>query len=54
VKTQLYDLSKDIREENDVSPSFPEIVKKGESIFKENHIQAENKRFRIKSLGDQI
>jgi arylsulfatase len=54
VKTQLYDLSKDIREENDVSPSFPEIVKKAESIFKENHIQAENKRFRIKSLGDQI
>ena len=54
VKTQLYDLSKDIREEKDVSISYPEIIKKVEEIFKRNHIQADNKRFRIKSLGDEM
>ncbi|MCP9762825.1 arylsulfatase [Lacihabitans soyangensis] len=54
VKTQLYDLSKDIREEHDISASFPEIVKTAEITFKENHVQAANKRFRIRSLGDEM
>jgi arylsulfatase len=54
VKTQLYDLSKDMKEEHDISTSYPEIIKKVEEIFNRNHIQAENKRFRIKSLGDEI
>jgi arylsulfatase A-like enzyme len=54
VKTQLFNLTKDIREEHDIADSFPEIVKKAEAIFKDNHVQADNKRFRIKRLGDEI
>jgi arylsulfatase len=54
VKTQLFDLSKDIKEEHDIAASFPEIVKKAENIFNESHVQSDNKRFRIKSLGDNI
>jgi hypothetical protein len=43
-----------MKEEHDISTSYPEIIKKVEEIFNRNHIQAENKRFRIKSLGDEI
>lgn len=34
---ELYDLSKDAGEQNDVSASHPELVAKGESIFAEAH-----------------
>lgn len=54
IKTQLYDLLKDIREEYDVASSFPGIVKKDEEVLKNNHVQSDNKLFWIKSLGDSI
>ncbi len=54
VKTQLYDLLKDIREEYDVASSLTGIVKKDEEVLKNNHVQSDNKLFRIKSLGDSI
>jgi arylsulfatase A-like enzyme len=51
---QLFNLEKDLKEENDVSTENPEIVAKIAKILKENHRQAEIKRFRIKVLGDQL
>ena len=51
---QLFNLEKDLKEENDVSTENPEIVAKIAKILKENHRQAEIKRFRIKALGDQL
>ncbi len=39
--TELYDLTKDIGETNDVSSSNPEIVKKMEEIFKNAHTPSE-------------
>jgi arylsulfatase len=41
----LFDLEKDIREENDVSDKYPEIVKKAEDIMAREHIKPEIKRF---------
>jgi len=48
----LYNLEEDIRELNDVSSENPEIVKKIESIFKQEHSPAQVDRFKIKQLGD--
>ncbi|CAE7885379.1 FUC1, partial [Symbiodinium microadriaticum] len=39
--TQLYDLGNDIREENDVSKSNPEILEKVESLFLDAHTTSE-------------
>ncbi len=41
----LFDLEKDIREENDLSDKYPEIVKKIEEIMVREHIKPEIKRF---------
>jgi arylsulfatase A-like enzyme len=54
VKTQLYDLSNDLLEAKDVSNKFPEIVNIMENIFLANHVQSENKRFKMKALGDDL
>ena len=35
-KIELYDLSNDLKEENDISDQFPEIIQKFENIFKYN------------------
>ncbi|MGH2624784.1 MAG: sulfatase-like hydrolase/transferase, partial [Sphingobacterium sp.] len=37
LKTQLFDLSKDIQEQNDVAAQYPEIVKQMEDIMKNEH-----------------
>jgi arylsulfatase len=49
---QLYNLEEDIQELIDVSTQNPEIVKKIESIFKQEHKSAEIERFKMKQLGD--
>jgi len=41
----LFDLEKDIREENDLSDKYPEIVKKIEEIMVREHTKPEIKRF---------
>ena len=49
---ELYDLENDIREEHDVAGQYPEIVKKIETIMKQEHQPPENKTFKIEQLGD--
>tara|TARA_Y100000591_G_scaffold99538_1_gene84516 strand:+ start:1179 stop:1883 length:705 start_codon:yes stop_codon:yes gene_type:complete len=46
-KIELYDLSVDIKEENDISLDFPEIVKEFENIFKKEHVKSDIKRFEM-------
>ena len=52
LKIELYNLDKDIKEQNDVSDQFPEIVKEIETIMKQEHLPAKNERFKFKQLGD--
>jgi arylsulfatase len=52
MRVQLYNLEEDIQELIDVSTQNPEIVKKIESIFKQEHTPAEIERFKMKQLGD--
>ena len=46
-KIELYDLSNDLKEENDISDQFPEIIQKFENIFKYEHTKSEIKRFEL-------
>ena len=39
---ELYDLSKDLGEETDVSSQYPEIVKKAVSYIKEAHVHGDD------------
>ena len=52
LQVQLYDLEEDIREEDDVSALHPDMVRKMEDIFRQEHIRAKNDQFRIPQLGD--
>ena len=47
---QLYDLSKDPKELNDLAAAHPEIVKKMENFLKEAHNTATLEKFRIPVL----
>jgi arylsulfatase len=49
---QLYNLEEDIREQQDVSDLHPEVVRRIEEIFRQEHTPAEIERFRIPQLGD--
>ncbi len=50
IKTQLFDLSTDIKEQNDVAAKYPDIVKKMEDIMKNEHHTPEVSRFLIPAL----
>ena len=50
---ELYNLDEDIKELNDVSKQFPEYCKAMRSIMKQEHVPAENERFKFKQLGDK-
>jgi arylsulfatase A-like enzyme len=50
IKTQLFDLSTDIKEQNDVAAKYPDIVKKIEDIMKKEHHTPEVSRFLIPAL----
>jgi uncharacterized sulfatase len=39
---ELYDLKKDLGEENDVSAGHPEVIEKAKSLFKKAHIPNPN------------
>jgi arylsulfatase A-like enzyme len=52
LKTELYNLEEDIREQNDVAAQHPEIVKKIEEILIREHTPSENDRFKFTQLGD--
>ena len=46
-KMELYDLSKDSKEENDISLEFPEVVKEFKNIFKKEHVKSDIRRFEM-------
>ena len=46
-KIELYDLSKDSKEENDISLKFPEVVKEFKNIFKKEHVKSDIRRFEM-------
>lgn len=46
-KIELYDLSKDPREQNDVAEQYPEVVEKVLKIFRNEHITPEVKEFQL-------
>ena len=49
---ELYDLEKDIQEQNNIAEMHPELINKIEAIFKAEHIPAKFDRFRMVALGD--
>ena len=46
-KIELYDLSKDSKEQNDISLEFPEVVKEFKNIFKKEHVKSDIGRFEM-------
>lgn len=52
IKTELYDLSEDPQEQNDVAETNPEIVSQIEEIMKKEHTKSEIERWQIGALGD--
>lgn len=54
MEIKLFNLKEDIQEQNNVAAQNPELIKKIEQIFINEHTQPENKRFRMKQLGDSI
>ena len=49
---ELYDLSKDSAEQNDISADHPDIIKKMEDIMVKEHTSATLDRFKMTQLGD--
>ncbi len=47
LKIELYDLEKDIAEQNDVSAQYPDVVKKIEDIMKIEHETPRNDKFKL-------
>tara|TARA_Y100000748_G_scaffold32679_1_gene24164 strand:- start:1712 stop:3232 length:1521 start_codon:yes stop_codon:yes gene_type:complete len=44
-KMELYNLSLDLKEQNDISSDYPEIVTRFEDIFKKEHVKSDIDRF---------
>ena len=52
-KIELYDLSIDIKEENNVYKFLPDIVKEFENIFKKEHEKSNIKRFEMGYIDEK-
>lgn len=52
MEIELYHLTEDIREENNVASQYPEIMAKMSQIMKDAHQKAEVERFQMSALGD--
>ena len=50
---ELYDLSSDVKEENNVAGQYPEIVEQISRIMIEAHEPSQNEKFKFKQLGDE-
>jgi len=53
MEIELYDLSTDIAEKNNVAAEYPSVVEEMEAIMQVAHRPAEIERFKIKELGDE-
>lgn len=49
---ELYDLSSDLREENDIADQHPDIVEMMKDIMKDSRTEPEIDRFKMETLGD--
>ena len=49
---ELYNLENDLAESNNLATQYPEIVKKIETIMKQEHVPSNNNNFMFKQLGD--
>jgi hypothetical protein len=47
-RTELYDLSKDIAEQNNLALQFPGVIKQMEEIMNREHVTSDNPLFQIK------
>ena len=52
LKTALYDLESDLREEHDVAAQHPEILSQMETILRASHTPPALDAFKMKALGD--
>jgi len=52
LQIQLFDLEKDLQEENDVASQHPDIVEQIRGIMEAQHRTASIERFRMEALGD--
>lgn len=52
LKVELYDLDEDIKERNNIADQHPEIILQMETIMRQEHSQALNKKFRFEALGE--
>jgi arylsulfatase len=52
-KIELFDLSLDLKEQNDISSEYPEVVRNFENIFKKEHIKSEIKRFEMGYIDEK-
>ena len=52
-KIELFDLSLDLKEQNDISSEYPEVVRNFENIFKKEHIKSEIKDLKWATLMKQ-
>jgi len=53
LEIELYNLDTDIKEQHNLAKEFPDIVKQLAQIMKQEHVPAENERFKFKQLGDK-
>ena len=49
---ELYDLSNDLQEQNNIAQDHPDLIKKFESILSKEHVPATTERFWLEALGD--
>ena len=53
MEIELYDLTKDLQEQNNVANAHPDIVEKAKTIMEREHVPATIERFKIAQLGDE-
>ncbi len=53
MQINLYDLGKDLQEQNDIADANPDVLGKIATIMTEQHEPAQLDRFKIKQLGDE-
>jgi arylsulfatase len=54
LEIELYNLDEDIKEENDLSAGFPEVIRQVEDIMKKEHTPATVEGFMLEALGDKL